>query len=127
MHEVALCEAILDAVEKRAAGRRVTALRVAVGALHRVPPEAFDQAFEVLSAGSVAQGADVDLVVLPLRVRCRGCDWASHADDLLGSCPACGGRDVMSEGGDELVLDMIRVAGSAGDISSDEPSVTGGN
>lgn len=127
MHEMALCEALLDAVERRAAGRRVTALRVTVGALHRVPREAFDSAFEVLSAGTVAQGAGVELVLLPLRVRCRSCEWADDADDLLGSCPACGGRDVMSEGGDELVLEMIRVAGSTEDISSDEPSVTGGN
>ncbi|CAN5261702.1 hydrogenase maturation nickel metallochaperone HypA [soil metagenome] len=112
MHELGLCESILDAVEKRAAGRRVTAMRIKVGTLHRVPGEAFRSAFEVISTGSVAHGADIDFVVLPVRMHCRGCGRNSRVDDLLGACPACGAPDVVSDGGDELVLDSICTAES---------------
>lgn len=104
-----MCESVLDAVEKRAAGRRVTALRVQVGVLHRVPREAFDSAFRVISSGSVADGADIDFVVLPVHVRCRSCGLDSGADDLLAACPVCGAIDLDSDGGDEVLLESMEL------------------
>ncbi len=122
MYEVGLCESVLDAVEKRAAGRRVTALRVKIGVLHRVPRESFDSAFTVMSAGSVAQGAAVDFVVLPVRVHCRACGWNRSADDLLAICPECGAGDLDSDGGDEVVLESIAVEGLTETESTGTPS-----
>ena len=69
MHELGLCEGILEAVERRAAGRRVTRVRVRVGAQHRVVSSAFEQSFALVSQGTVADGAAVDLVVVPVRSR----------------------------------------------------------
>lgn len=65
MHEIGLCEAILDAVERRAGGRRVTRVRVRIGSVHRVVEPALAQSFELVAAGSVADGADIDLVTVP--------------------------------------------------------------
>lgn len=110
MHELGLCESVLTAVEKRAAGRRVTALRVKIGVLHRVPRESFDSAFAVMSTGSVAQGAAVDFVVQPVRVLCRSCGLDAGVDDLLASCPACGAGDLDSDGGDEVLLESVALA-----------------
>ena len=68
VHELGLCEGILEAVERRAAGRRVTRVRVRVGAQHRVVSSAFDQSVALVSQGTVADGAAVDLVVVPVSV-----------------------------------------------------------
>jgi hydrogenase nickel incorporation protein HypA/HybF len=65
VHEVGLCEALLDAVERRAAGRRVLGVKFRVGEQHRVVDEALDQAFELVAAGTVAEGAHVELEVVP--------------------------------------------------------------
>jgi hydrogenase nickel incorporation protein HypA/HybF len=65
MHELGLCESLLDAVERRAAGRRVLGVTFRVGEQHRVVDEALDQAFEFIAEGTVAEGADVELVVVP--------------------------------------------------------------
>ncbi|MCW2913604.1 MAG: hydrogenase expression/synthesis HypA [Actinomycetia bacterium] len=65
MHEIGLCEALLDAVEKRAAGRQVTGLRVRIGTRHRVMEPALAQGFELVAAGSVADGAAIELVTVP--------------------------------------------------------------
>jgi hydrogenase maturation protease len=62
VHEIGLCEGILDAVERRAAGRRVLGVRVRAGADLRVVEPALDQAFALVAAGSIADGARVDLV-----------------------------------------------------------------
>jgi hydrogenase nickel incorporation protein HypA/HybF len=65
MHEIGLCESLLDAVERRAAGRKVLGVKFRVGEQHRVVDEALDQAFELVAAGTVAEGAVVELVVVP--------------------------------------------------------------
>jgi hydrogenase nickel incorporation protein HypA/HybF len=109
VHELGLCEGILDAVQRRAAGRRVTRVRVRVGAQHRVVPSAFDQSFALVAQGTVADGASVDLVVVPVRVKCLDCGHEAEAADPLAACPACGGLDLESTGGDELILEAIHV------------------
>jgi hydrogenase nickel incorporation protein HypA/HybF len=109
VHELGLCEGILAAVERRAAGRRVTRVRVRAGARHRVVESALDQAFALVSRGTVADGADVDLVVVPVRVRCLDCGHQAEAADALAACPACGGLDLDLEGGDELILESIEL------------------
>ena len=45
MHELGLCSSIVDAIEQRAGERPVARVRVQVGRLHHVHPEAFDQSF----------------------------------------------------------------------------------
>ncbi|MFH8348878.1 hydrogenase maturation nickel metallochaperone HypA [Streptomyces sp. NPDC018045] len=65
MHEVGLCEGILQAVENRARGRRVTAVTVRVGERHAVVEPALAQGFELVAAGTVAEGAAVELITVP--------------------------------------------------------------
>lgn len=113
MHELGLCEAIVAAVERRAAGRRVTRVRVRVGALHGVAEPALAQAFELAAGGTVAEGATVDLVVLPVRVACHACGHATQAQALPAACPACGATSLDVHGGDELLLESIQLAAPA--------------
>jgi len=110
MHEFGLCEGILDAVLARAVGRPVTRVRVQIGALHRVDAGALDQAFEMVAAGTVAENAAVDLVVMPVHATCGSCGWRAELDEPYGVCAACGGTDVAIEGGDELLLESISLA-----------------
>lgn len=115
-----MCEAILEAVELRAAGRPVTGVRLRIGALHRVVPAALDQAFALAAAGTVAEGADVDLVVTPAVVTCRGCGAGTDSpDDAYPTCGRCGSPNVEINGGDEIVLESIRVREEVGDVPRD--------
>ena len=107
MHELGLCEAIVGAVEKRAGEREVVAVRVQVGRLHHVHPEAFEQSFEIAAAGGVAGGARAELVLLPVRARCGSCDDEIETDEIPLVCPTCGGVDMELTGGDELLLESI--------------------
>lgn len=111
MHEVSLGEAILDAVERRAAGRKVTRVKVRVGTLHRVVGPALDQGFAMVSQGSVAEGAELEMVVVPMTVTCRACGEHHHDDDMQFVCMACGSGDVSVEGGEELMLEALELDG----------------
>jgi hydrogenase nickel incorporation protein HypA/HybF len=110
MHEIGLIEALMEAVERRAAGRPIARVRFRVGTLHRVAEPAVAQAFELVSAGTVAEGAEVDLVILPVRVTCRGCGTETTDNDLVTVCPQCGATDLELTGGDELILESIQLA-----------------
>ena len=70
MHELGLCSSIVDAIEQRAGERPVARVRVRVGRLHHVHPEAFDQSFGVAAMGTVAEDAAAELVRLPVRSSC---------------------------------------------------------
>lgn len=110
MHEIGLAEAILEAVEKRAEGRPVRRAKVRAGALLRVVEPSMDQAFQLVTEGTLAEGAAIELVVTPARLACRECGHGGTTLDALAVCPSCGAGDVEVTGGDELVLESIEIA-----------------
>jgi hydrogenase nickel incorporation protein HypA/HybF len=111
MHELGLCEAIVQRVEERAGDRPVARVRVRVGRLHHVHPEAFEQSFTIAAAGGVAEDAVAELVLVPVRARCPACDAETEADELVVACSSCGSVDVELTGGDELLLESIEYVG----------------
>jgi hydrogenase nickel incorporation protein HypA/HybF len=111
MHELGLCTSIVDAVEKRAGDRSVASVRVRVGRLHHVHPDAFDQSFAVAALGTVVEDADAELVVLPVVAHCSDCERTWEGDDIPAACPTCGSVNVDLVGGDELVLESIEYRG----------------
>jgi hydrogenase nickel incorporation protein HypA/HybF len=111
MHELGLCTSIVDAIEHRAGARPVSRVRVRVGRLHHVHPEAFDQSFAIAALGTVAEDAAAELVLLPVRAHCQGCGATWDCDDIPLACAGCGSVDVELVGGDELVLESIEYRG----------------
>jgi len=111
MHELGLCSSIVEAVERRAGDRSVRQVRIRVGRLHHVHPEAFDQSFAIAALGTVAEGAAADLVLLPVTATCGGCGKEWEGDDLPITCPACGRTTMELTGGDELLLESIEYRG----------------
>lgn len=107
MHEFGLCEGVLEAVQKRAAGRPVSGIRVRCGVRHAADPASMAQAFEMVAAGTEADGAAVEIVTVPATVTCHGCGTASEVADPVPVCPRCGSADVDVSGGDELTLESV--------------------
>jgi hydrogenase nickel incorporation protein HypA/HybF len=118
VHEFGLCESILDAVEKRAAGRTVSGVKVRVGVLHRVDGPSFNQAFEMVSAGTVADRASLEMVTVRVDVRCKACDQHTVSDELVVVCPQCGSTDLEVATGEELLLESITLAAAPNSGSS---------
>lgn len=113
MHEIGICESVLAAVERRAQGRSVAGFKVRVGALLRVVPEAFAQSFEMVSTGTIAEGATPDLVIEPVRGTCDACGQTLESGDAIPACAACGSVRISRDGGDDLVLESIRYHAAA--------------
>jgi hydrogenase nickel incorporation protein HypA/HybF len=111
VHELGLCEGIVEAAARRAAGRRVRSLRVRIGG-HPVDPGVIRQGVEVAAIGTVVEGAVLDLVVEPLAARCRDCGQQAPADGAaaMSACERCGGVDIEVTGSEQVILESISVA-----------------
>jgi len=108
MHEMSYCEGVLEAVERRAAGRPVARVGVRIGAVHRVEAEAFEQSFQLAASGGPAEGATTQVVVVPVHGHCMDCRKDFHAADPSPACPSCGSLDVAVDGGDEVILEWLQ-------------------
>jgi hydrogenase nickel incorporation protein HypA/HybF len=107
VHEIGYCEGLVDAVQRRAGGRPVARIGVRAGVLHRIVPSALQQSFELVAAGTSAEGAVTDVVLVPATGVCTTCGNRFETADPSSSCPSCGGFDVDLAGGDEFVLAWI--------------------
>lgn len=110
MHEMALAESVVEIVERRAAevgAGRIVLVRLEIGALSHVEPQALRFAFEAVALGSIAEGAELKIARPPGRALCTDCGAAVRIDHLGAPCPQCGGFGLQVSGGDELrVRDM---------------------
>ncbi len=112
MHELSICQALLNQVEALVrqhgarAARRVT---VRVGALSGVVPELLARAFLLARAGTRACDAELIIEYAPVRVRCERCDAQSEASANNLRCAACGDWHTKLVSGDELVLVSVEM------------------
>ena len=123
MHELAIAQAIADIAVANARGRRVVRVEVRAGHLRQVVSAALEFSFELVAAGTVAQGAELVLEEVPPAGRCRACGADGALDALPLRCPACGSLDVEVTGGEELLVDAIEVeeeAAMSGTVVGDE-------
>lgn len=113
MHELALAQEILAVVARHVPADRtgdVTAVRVRIGALAGVVPEALEFCFDVLVAGSCWSRAALVIEHVPARIACPGCGHEALSQTPGAGCPACGGGSVRLVAGQELHVDAVDLA-----------------
>ena len=106
---MAITQSVIEAVCGHAAGRRVHSVRVQVGALCGVVPDAMEFCFGLAAEGTLADGATLDLDIQPGSARCRTCGDVFTASDLILLCP-CGSADVEVLAGRDLKIVSMEVS-----------------
>ena len=109
MHELSITQSVVDTVNERMAGQRVVSLRLEVGRLSGVVPDAMRFCFELVTDKTVLEGARLDIDETAGRAHCRGCGQDFTLTDLILLCP-CGSADVDVTAGRELVIKSVEVA-----------------
>jgi hydrogenase nickel incorporation protein HypA/HybF len=111
MHEFSIAGPLLNAAletAKAQGGLPIEQVRVQIGRLRRVMPEALTFAFNALGKGTLADGAALVWEEIPLRVRCSACQQVFQPDDdLLWICPSCDAARGELLAGNELVLQSV--------------------
>jgi hydrogenase nickel incorporation protein HypA/HybF len=112
MHELAICQALIEQVERIArdnAAERVVAVVVAIGPLAGVEPKLLEHAYPLAAAGTVAEHATLRIESVPLKVRCRTCGAESEAAANRLLCGACADWHVDVTSGEEMLLQRVEI------------------
>ncbi|MGD2160758.1 MAG: hydrogenase maturation nickel metallochaperone HypA [Gammaproteobacteria bacterium] len=116
MHELAICQALMNQVENIAAernARSVVSIVIGMGPLSGVEAQLLKHAYPVASAGTVAEGAELVIENLPVRVSCSQCGTESDALPNKLVCKTCGDWRTTVISGDELMLMSVELERNA--------------
>ena len=112
MHELAICQALINQIESIAAernARRAISIVIGMGPLSGVEAQLLEHAYPVASAGSVAEGAELVIEKLPVRIRCTQCGKETDALPNKLICKHCGDWRTTLVSGDELMLMSVEL------------------
>lgn len=112
MHELAVCQALLQQVEQAAGqhqANEVTKVVLRIGPLSGIELPLLQQAFTVARKGTVADKAELVAEKLPVRIRCTRCRAESTVPANRLLCATCGDWRTRMISGDEMVLASIEM------------------
>lgn len=111
MHELSVTQSVLDIALRHAdeaGAKRITRLNLVVGDLSSIVDESVQFYWDIISEGTIAEGADLHFERVPGTLRCLACGHTfSLNEDFV--CPACGEKQVVAVGGDDFRLDSIEI------------------
>ena len=113
MHEVAIMEeAVRLAVDsaKAAGASRVTGMRLRIGTLSGVVPEALRFAFDVVCQGTLAEGATLEMETIPATGWCPDCAAEYACDHFMSECPRCQNLNGRLRRGRELEISSVEIS-----------------
>jgi hydrogenase nickel incorporation protein HypA/HybF len=110
MHEISIVEGLIDIVKETAAQHslsKVTGIKLCIGTMRQVVPDALKFAFEIVGKGTVAEGAQIFITTIPPKGRCNDCGCEFPVEDYFFICGSCGGSSVIVTEGKELYIESL--------------------
>ena len=134
MHEVAAMQGVVSAIlesMRQAGGSRITQVQLVLGASGHFTQEAARQHFEVLSAGTPAEGASLEISWLPASFQCFSClhRFESSRSAEQVACPRCGNIALETGHQDTCYVSAIEVTfdESSSEVASTPVEAWSGN
>jgi hydrogenase nickel incorporation protein HypA/HybF len=113
MHELSITRNVVAIVAERAAGQRVTRVRLQIGCLSAVLPDAIRFCFDICAADTPLAGARLEIDEIGGRGRCDDCGAETALSIPAGRCPACGAAGLRLIAGQELNIKEMEVESCA--------------
>lgn len=112
VHEMGITLEVLDSAVRaaeQAGASRITVVRLTVGELTEVVPDALQFAWEAITPGTLAEGATLEVLHVGARSKCGDCGLEFAHDRYDRSCPECGGFLTSVLAGRDLSVDTIEI------------------
>lgn len=113
MHELSIALSLLEGINEAAERERITrvsSVRLRVGVLSGIAPDALRFSWDLASEDTIAAGSKLEIEEVPLVVMCQTC--AARVTPLAGTglvCPMCGSVCPNIVSGRELELVAMEV------------------
>jgi hydrogenase nickel incorporation protein HypA/HybF len=113
MHEVSIIEQTLELAVKYAQeqqARQIHCLKMRIGKMSGVVPEALNFAFSVVTQGTIAADATLEIETVAVVCYCHCCQAEFSPDDLFYQCPTCGQFSTDVRSGQEIELASLEIS-----------------
>ncbi len=93
MHELSIVMSIVETAAEKVRennAKSVESIDLVIGALAGIDAHALDFAWEAGVKGSVLQSARRNIISIPAKARCTGCDCEFEIKEIFDPCPVCG-------------------------------------
>lgn len=112
MHEMPVTQSVLEIALRHAESaeaRRITDIYLVIGQLSSFVDDAIQFYWDIISAGTIAQGATLHFERIPAQARCQSCGVQYRLEGTDFACPQCDSVDVRIVAGQEFYVDSINV------------------
>jgi hydrogenase nickel incorporation protein HypA/HybF len=109
VHELSITRNVVAIVAERALGQKVTRVRLEIGRLSAVVPDAVRFCFDICAQGTPLEGAELEIVEIAGRGLCSACGEESVLAVPAGRCSACGAACLSVIAGEELKIREMEV------------------
>ncbi len=112
MHELSVTESILEIVQQKAAqagASRIAGINLVLGSWSGFVDDCIQFYFDILSEGTLAEGAALSFQRIPTCFHCRSCGAEFSPHEYDWSCPQCGSLGGELIAGREFYVESIEV------------------
>jgi hydrogenase nickel incorporation protein HypA/HybF len=109
---MSLAQGILEILEdtaRRESATRVKTVWLELGALSSVEPEAMTFCFDVVTRGTVADGARLNIEAVPGKAWCLQCNQPTPIARRDDACPLCGGYQLQVADGTQMRVRELEI------------------
>ena len=95
MHELAITEGIMNAAvpaAESAGAKKILEIRLKIGELSGVLPEYIQYYFNIISKGTVAEGAKLVSQTIPVQIKCPDCGFEGPINRKKDTVPGLRGN-----------------------------------
>jgi hydrogenase nickel incorporation protein HypA/HybF len=107
LHELGIAQSIIDIairVAKENRSRRISVVRIQAGEFRGIIQEQLEFCFAFAAEGTIAEGAKLEVQVIPIEAQCETCGKKFHVKNFNFQCPSCESAKIRVLGGDELTV-----------------------
>ena len=113
MHEMSLCEGMLDILKQQAAKQNYSIVKTVfleIGKLSNVEPDAMRFAFPVVMRGSLAENAILEITEVTGKAWCMQCQQNVVIEQRYDGCPLCESHQLQITDGQQMRIKELDVA-----------------
>ncbi len=112
MHEMSLCEGVLQVLEDeshRQHFHKVKTVWLEIGSMSGVEIEAMRFCFDVVVRNTLADGATLEIIEVPAEAWCLNCSQTVTVQQRYDACPHCGNFQLQITSGEEMRIKELEV------------------